>query len=79
MHLGCGKSDTGLGSSAILSPVNDSDDAQSVKESPSDFFHTNLKTSDMTRKSIFAHRPKRFVMEDRPDFGVRKPRGEVLG
>ena len=40
---------------------------------------TALKTSDMTRKSLFAHRPKRFVMEDRPVLGGRKPRGEVLG
>ena len=29
-------------------------------------------------KCLFAHRPKRFGMEDRPVFGGRKPRGEVL-
>ena len=41
--------------------------------------NTNLKTSDMTRKSLFAHRPKRFVMEGRPNFGGREPAGEAGG
>ena len=40
--------------------------------------NTNLKTSDITRKSLFAHRPKRFVMEDRPDFGGRNRKGTCL-
>ena len=39
----------------------------------------NSKTYSTTRKSLFAHKPKRFVMEDRPFLGGRKPRGEVLG
>ena len=41
--------------------------------------HTYPKTPSANRKSLFAHKPKRFFMEGRPFRRERKPREEARG